>query len=64
MTISDKKAALEKQRKKYDKSFKKWNDDMLDWEHKKADKMEARIKAKNKTGKHRNPNRTCIMDVL
>ena len=62
MTKSEQKASLEKQRKKYDKSFKKWNEDMLDWEYKKEEKKQARIKARNKTGTHRSPNRTCIYD--
>ena len=37
---------------------------MLDWEYKKEEKKQARIKARNKTGTHRSPNRTCIYDIL
>jgi len=64
MTISEKKAALEKQRKKYDKAFVKWNDEMLEWDLTKKEKRIAYVESRKKTNKKRNPNRTCIYDTL
>jgi|TARA_R110000744_G_scaffold136820_4_gene246967 hypothetical protein len=56
---------LIEQRKKYDKAFEKWNEDMLEWEYDKKEKRKAYIKSQKKDpNATRNPNRTDIYDKL